>query len=300
MKRRSPQGFGLRQSSAALASPTKGLNSGRGLPQSKTLRARARQLGPCSQCGVAESWRPPLAAFTLIELLVVTAILAILAGLLLPALSRSKASAQRVQCVSNLHQLELAANLYWDDNGGNCFRYGGGFTNGGQLYWFGWIGPGPEGQRPFDATPGALYPYLRGRGVERCPAFDYFMSHFKAKAQGATYGYGYNLYLSAPQGQPPVNLGRLARPALTAVLADAAQVNTWQAPASTANPMLEEWYYVDNNSNQPNGHFRHAHKAQAAFCDGHLAQEAPVPGSIDPRMPSQFVGRLRPEILNVP
>ena len=126
------------------------------------------------------------------------------------------------------------------------------------------------------------------------------MSQFKAKAQGATYGYGYNLYLSAPPAQPPVNVGRLTRPAGTVVLADAAQVNTWQAPASPANPMLEEWYYVDKSTNQPNGHFRHAHKAQAAFCDGHVAPEAPVPGSLDPRMPGQFVGRLRPEILTPP
>src|SRR2546425_9551782 len=35
------------------------------------------------------------------------------------------------------------------------------------------------------------------------------------------------------------------------LLADAAQVNTWQAPASPSNPMLEEWYYVDNSTNQP-------------------------------------------------
>ena len=75
-------------------------------------------------------------------------------------------------------------------------------TNGGQLYWFGWIGPGPEGQRPFDASQGALFPYLQGRGVEFCPSFQYFSSQLKLKAQGATYGYGYNLYLSAATREP--------------------------------------------------------------------------------------------------
>ena len=114
-------------------------------------------------------------AFTLIELLVTVALIAILAALLFPALARSKAAAQRVKCASNLRQLGLAAHLYWDDNGA-CFRYGGTFTNGGQLYWFGWIGSGAEGERAFDATLGALYPYLQGRGVELCPAFDYFLS----------------------------------------------------------------------------------------------------------------------------
>ena len=237
-------------------------------------------------------------AFTLIELLVVIAIIALLSALLLPALTRSKGSAKRIQCAGNLRQLGIATHLYWDDNGSMCFAYGGTPTNGGQLYWFGWMGPGAEGQRQFDPTQGVLYPYLRGRGVELCPAFDYFLSQFKAKATNSTYGYGYNRYLGA--SVKTVRSTQIGHPSELALFADCAQVNTWQPPASVSNPMLEEWYYVDNTPNPPNAHFRHQQKANVIFCDGHVAPEKYLAGSLDANLPGMLVGRLRAEILTFP
>jgi prepilin-type N-terminal cleavage/methylation domain-containing protein len=78
-------------------------------------------------------------AFTLIELLVVISVIAILASLLLPALSYAKEQAKMTQCVGALHQIGIATSLYADDNLDHYFNISdgeGGVTlpNGGQWY----------------------------------------------------------------------------------------------------------------------------------------------------------------------
>jgi prepilin-type processing-associated H-X9-DG protein/prepilin-type N-terminal cleavage/methylation domain-containing protein len=245
-------------------------------------------------------------AFTLIELLIVIAVITILAAMLLPALARARATAQRADCVSNLRQLGLATEMYLGDNGNFFFNRCAAATAAGQQWWFGWLASGTEGQRGFDLSTGALFPYLHGSDVRLCPSPAWNSPQFKLKGTNVIFSYGCNAYLFAGQSQKPVTAGKVLYPADTALYADAAQVNTFQTPASVSHPMFEEWYYLDletnytNPNNTPNGHFRHAQKANVTFADGHVALEKPVPGSYDKRLPNQFIGQLRPEILTGP
>lgn len=70
-------------------------------------------------------------AFTLIELLVVIGIISLLVGILLPSLSRSRASAAQVKCQSNLRQIGIALRMYANDYGD---RYPDQYTVGGAFF----------------------------------------------------------------------------------------------------------------------------------------------------------------------
>jgi prepilin-type N-terminal cleavage/methylation domain-containing protein/prepilin-type processing-associated H-X9-DG protein len=148
------------------------------------LRCRT-SYGPASPTAAIYERRRILSGFTLLELLVTIAIIAIVAALLLPTLSRSKAEALNVACVNNFRQLTMSWHLYADDNQGCLVSVGYKFKSTGLVNSNAWVlgtmkdnVPGYPPLEPgvLDSTNengikwGRLFPYTKSVGIYHCPA----------------------------------------------------------------------------------------------------------------------------------
>ncbi|HEX3720250.1 MAG TPA: prepilin-type N-terminal cleavage/methylation domain-containing protein [Verrucomicrobiae bacterium] len=115
----------------------------------------------------------PRNGFTLVELLVVIAIIAILAALLLPALSRSKENGDRVVCLNNEHQLNLAWQMYADDSRGLLASNDWIFRSGdvAESPSNSWVtGNAALDTNTATITSGSIYAYAKSIKIYRCPA----------------------------------------------------------------------------------------------------------------------------------
>lgn len=225
--------------------------------------------------------------FTLLEMLVTLSVIALLAVLILAGVGRMRAVAQKAHCANSLRQLGAATHLYLADHERRFFAYTRN-TPEGRLWYFGLEptgGGGSEGSRVLDQTKGPLHPYVRQvGGVTVCPSFPYGTALWKPKFKGASWGYGYNIFLSN------VNANTLESPSRVLLFGDCAQVNTFQPPASEKNPMIEEFYMIEDTFKTI--HFRHGATANLLFVDGHVEALTVYPGTEDTRLPRAAVGRV--------
>jgi prepilin-type N-terminal cleavage/methylation domain-containing protein/prepilin-type processing-associated H-X9-DG protein len=144
--------------------------------------------------------RGSVRGFTLIELLVVIAITAILAGLLLPMLSRAKAKAHGIACANNLRQLSLAWLSHADENFDLLVNnHGIDETRSLRQNWVNNVldwGASEENVHPTYLTTGLLAPFLgRNTAVFRCPS-----DHSAAVLGPRTRSYAMNSLVGDPGG----------------------------------------------------------------------------------------------------
>jgi prepilin-type N-terminal cleavage/methylation domain-containing protein/prepilin-type processing-associated H-X9-DG protein len=194
-------------------------------------------------------------AFTLVELLVVIAIIAVLIGILLPAITRARDQAKTVTCLSNLRQLALAAHAYCAQSGGRYPPARWGSDN-----WdFSVVGG--------KAVPGLLWRGQIDARVQQCPSFD-----GKSNSPLDPYtGYNYNTsYVGHGQGETveaPAKASQVRQPARTALFGDGEYYNGADKFMRAPFPNPGDASFTNRAAGTQG--YRHRKRTNIAFADGH-------------------------------
>jgi len=256
-------------------------------------RSTADAILPGASVQTEREHRHAKGAFTLVELLVTVAVIAILAALLLPALSQAKGRAVSFACLNNLKQQQVSWHVYAGDNDdavapNNSFYSlsGPGSTAPPVL-----TGTGPSwcpGVAPLDTTTaniqqGLLFPYTRAVALYHCPADKSTVTDHPEVPRTRSYSMNISLYCSDAVGSCQ-KLGQILSPPPTQlfVLIDTHEQDIWDSTFGIfSSDSAYSTYWLDLPAD------RHQQGANLSFADGHTEHWRW-------KAPKQFVTRWEP------
>lgn len=240
------------------------------------------------------SRRPSAPAFTLVEALVVVAVIALLVGMLVPALRGADSAAKATACVATIRSLQTANARFAGDHDDRYAPGGAGMLRDNLRRWH---GARPSANAPFTPEGGSLTPYLGAPGatLRACPAFADVARHLDERPAGferGAGGYGYNNGFvgtlresnavggfSVRDDQLGARMGLFRAPSRTIAFADAALAEASLVEYSFVEPRF--WPNAAPSAGaraDPSTHFRHlgaaaGPTASVVWLDGHATTE---------------------------
>jgi len=211
-----------------------------------------------------------LPAFTLIELLVVIAIIAIVAALLLPALGKAKSCGQAVRCLNNQKQLQLAWQMYHEDNNDTLVANFARGNYGSVPTYYSTSNSWVAGAALRDSTgagirQGALWHYTRNEQIYRCPS-DKTLWPYGAQRAPRPWNVALDIYMNGRWNDEvypiPVKASQIRQPVRSFTFIDEEETLLTSGVFVLREAQESFWWTVPAARDRGGG-------ANLAFADGH-------------------------------